>query len=121
MARELGVEAVVTDDATDYRSGVDHTGVPRQQCLVHTKRTLGRAKGRLNRLVRPRYARRLLVHLLERWRQLTVYQRQPGVPRSTNWVEGRFGRIKPRCRMTRGLKTDSGTANFMAVVCDVLA
>lgn len=155
MARELGVEVVVTDDSTDYRSGVDHAGVQRQQCLVHMKRTLGRAKGRLNKRVRTRYARlleqisalvkelpvdgvakllrwyvntalppalrRLVVHLLERWHQLTVYQRQPGVPRSTNWLEGRFGRIKPRCRLTRGLKTDAGTVNFMAVVCDVLA
>ena len=61
-----------------------------------------------------------MVHLLERWRQMTVHQRRPGVPNSTNWLEGRFGRIKPRYRTTKGLKTDSGALNFMAVVCDVL-
>ena len=69
----------------------------------------------------PPEIRWLVVHLLERWRQMTLYQRRPGVPSSTNWLEGRFGRIKPRYRTTRGLKTDSGALNFMAVVCDVLA
>ena len=33
----------------------------------------------------PPELRRLVVHLLERWRQMTVHQR--GVPNSTNWVE----------------------------------
>ena len=69
----------------------------------------------------PQKLRWLVVHLLERWRQMTVHQRLPGVPKSTNWLEGRFGRIKPRYRTARGLKTDSGALNFMAVVCDVLA
>ena len=54
-----------------------------------------------------------------RW--LAVHQRLSGIPNSTNWLEGRFGRIKPRYRTTRGLKIDSGAVNFMAVVCDVLA
>lgn len=155
MARELGVQVVSTDDSTNYSPAVDHAGVSRQQCLVHMKRTLGRAKGRLGKIIRDRYGglldqlteivwelpadgadrlfrwsvdrglpselRWLVVHLLERWRQMTLHQRRPGVPSSTNWLEGRFGRIKPRCRTTRGLKTDSGAVNFMAVVCDVLA
>lgn len=155
MADELGVEVVVTDDSTDYSRPIDDIVLSRQQCLVHMKRTLGRAKARLddtirdryggllekitevvrelppdgaNRLLRwsgdrrlPRELRWLVVHLLERWRQMTLHQRRPGVPNSTNWLEGRFGRIKPRYRTTRGLKTDSGAVNFMAVVSDVLA
>ena len=155
MADELGVEVVVTDDSTDYAIPTEGGSVTRQQCLVHMKRTLGRAKRRLPRDIRDRYGglldqisemvrelppdgadrlfrwsrdrwlppelKRLVIHLLERWRQMTLHQRRSGVPNSTNWLEGRFGRIKPRYRMTRGLKTDSGAANFMAVVCDVLA
>lgn len=154
LSAELGVEVVVTDDSTDYALAVEESGVSRQQCLVHMRRTLGRAKGRLSEDIRDRYAqtleqfreivaelpddgaerlmrlvgnrklptelRRLAVHLLDRWRQLTLHHRREGVPKSTNWLEGRFGRIKPRYRSTRGLKTDSGALNFMAVVCDVL-
>ena len=155
MADELEVEVVVTDDSTDYAIPTEGGSVTRQQCLVHMKRTLGRAKGRLPGNIRDRYGglldqitemvrelppdganrlfrwsqdsrlpselKRLVIHLLERWRQMTLHQRRSGVPNSTNWLEGRFGRIKPRYRMTRGLKTDSGAVNFMAVVCDVLA
>ncbi len=68
----------------------------------------------------PRELRRLAVHLPERWRQMTLHQREPGVPNSTNWLEGRFGRIKPRYRLPRGLKSAAGAANFMAVLGDVL-
>ena len=155
MADELGVEVVVTDDSSNYSLAIDEAGLTRQQCLVHMKRTLGRAKGRLRGSIRERYGglldqitaivrelpsdggerllrwsgdmglprelRWLVVHLLERWRQMTVHQRLPEVPHSTNWLEGRFGRVKPRYGMTRGLKTDSGAVNFMAVVCNVLA
>ena len=155
MADELGVEVVVTDDSNDYVSGVDEAGLSRQQCVVHMRRTLGRARGRLAGATRARYkglldqlsemvrdlpsdgGRKLLrwstdpglpdelrwaiTHLLVKWRELTLHQRRANVPNSTNWLEGRFGRIKPRYRMTRGLKTDAGALNFMAVVCDVLA
>ena len=68
----------------------------------------------------PRELRRLVVHLPERWRQMTLHQREPGVPNTTNWLEGRFGRIKPRYRLHRGLKSAAGAANFMAVLGDVL-
>ena len=37
----------------------------------------------------PRELRRLAVHLPERWRQMTLHQREPGVPSSANWLEGR--------------------------------
>lgn len=155
MADELGVEVVVTDDSTDYSVPVSESGLFRQQCLVHMKRTLRRARARLSKQTRTRHekmlnqlsemvkqlpsdgARRLigwsadrqlpdelrwlLTHLLVRWRELTLHQRRAGVPNSTNWLEGRFGRIKPRYRTTRGLKTDLGALNFMSVVCDVLA
>ena len=66
--------------------------------------------------------RRLLaVGLQNRCREMRLHIRREGVPDSTNWVEGKFGRIKPRYRCTGGLKTDAGAINFMSVVCDVLA
>ena len=126
LADELGVGVVVTDDARAYDEGVEQSGLSRQQCMVHLRRGLSRAKSKLSEQILERYGRlleelRLLaVRLLNRWRQMTLYQRSEGVPDSTNWVEGRFGRIKPRYRMTRGLKTDSGAVNFMSVACDVL-
>lgn len=154
LAAELGVEVVITDDARAYDAGVDESGMSRQQCLVHLRRGLGRAKSKLSDEVLERYGwlmeqmrelprelpadgaqrlhrwardkelpeelRLLAVRLLNRWRQMTLHRRRDGVPDSTNWVEGRFGRIKPRYRTTRGLKTDAGAINFMSVVCDVL-
>ena len=65
--------------------------------------------------------RLLAVRLVNRWREKTLHSRSGGVPDSTKWVEGKFGRIKPRYRCTGGLKTDVGAINFMAVVWDVLA
>ena len=125
MADELGVEVVVTDDSTNYSLAIDEAGLTRQQCLVHMKRTLGRAKGRLRGSIRERYGglldqitaivrelpsdggerllrwsgdmglprelRWLVVHLLERWRQMTVHQRLPEVPVPTGWREGSDG------------------------------
>ena len=154
LAEQLGVEVVVTDDASEYAGPIEDAGLGRQQCMVHMQRTLGRWKGRLKpdlreawgellgqmaQLVKelpadgaarlhhwardptlPRELRRLAVHLQERWRQMTLHQREPGVPNTTNWLEGRFGRIKPRYRLTRGLKSAAGAANFMAVLGDVL-
>ena len=155
LVRELEVQLVVTDDSRDYSTGIDDAGLSRQQCPVHMKRTLGRARRRLTKVKRDRYdellnqiaetvadlppdgADRLLrwstdiqlpselrwlaVHLLERWRQMTVHQTRPEVPMSTNYLEGKFGRIKPRYRTTRGLKTDTGAITFIAVVCDIVA
>lgn len=68
----------------------------------------------------PRELRRLAVYLQGRWRQMTLHQREPEVPNSANWLEGRFGRIKPRYKLTRGLNVDAGAANFVAVLGDVL-
>ena len=69
LSAELGVEEVVTDDSTDYASAVEESGLSRQQCLVHMKRTLGRAKGRLSERIRERYAR-VLERLSEIVREL---------------------------------------------------
>ncbi len=69
----------------------------------------------------PDEMRWVVTHLLVKWRELTLHQRRAGAPNSTNWLEGRFGRIKPRYRATRGLKSDAGALNFMSVVCDALA
>ena len=62
----------------------------------------------------PDELRWMVTHLLVKWRELTLHQRRADVPNSTNWLEGRFGRIKPRYRTTRGLKSDSGALNFMS-------
>ena len=53
------------------------------------------------------------MHLQERWRQMTLHQRELDVPNSTNWLEGRFGRIKPRYRLTRGLNGAAPATNFI--------
>ena len=55
----------------------------------------------------------LLWHLMEGWNDLVRSQRDPAVPTSTNRLEGWFGRFKPRARLTRGLKTEAGTLNFV--------
>ncbi len=55
MADELGVEVVVTDDSTDYSASVLDVGLFRQQCMVHMKRTLRRARSRLSEQTRIRH------------------------------------------------------------------
>ena len=58
----------------------------------------------------------LLWHLVERWHELVRSQDHPGVPASTNRLEGWFGRFKPRARLTRGLKTETGARNFVCLM-----
>jgi len=47
-------------------------------------------------------------------------QGNPRVPASTNWLEGWSGaiqaRFKPRARLTRRLKTEAGTRNFVCLM-----
>lgn len=69
LEREPGVQVVVTDDSRDYRTTVEVAQVRRQQCLVHMKRTLGRAKHRLGPVVRQRHGR-LLEQITEGDREL---------------------------------------------------
>ena len=47
---------------------------------------------------------------------MTLRQSDPAVPNSANWLEGRFGRIKPRYRLTRGLNSAAGAANFIMML-----
>ena len=81
LSAELGVEEVVTDDSTEYASAVEESGLSRQQCLVHIKRTLGRAKGRLSERIRERYAR-VLDRLSEIVRELPF----DGAERLLRWA-----------------------------------
>ena len=60
--------------------------------------------------------RKLLWHLVERWHDLVSSQGNPGVPASTNRLEGWLGRCKPRARLTRGLKTETGALNFVCLM-----
>ena len=71
------------------------------------------AKGRvrLDPEVRPR-----LWHLVVRWHDLVRSQRNANIPVSTNRLEGWFGRCKPRARLTRGLKTETGALNFVCLM-----
>ncbi len=58
---------------------------------------------------------------MEGWNDLVRSQRDPAVPTSTNRLEGWFGRFKPRARLTRGLKTEAGTLNFVQVMAHGMA
>ena len=60
--------------------------------------------------------RKLLWHLVERWHEVVRNQGSPKVPASTNRLEGWFGRFKPRARLTRGLKTETGVLNFVCLM-----
>lgn len=40
----------------------------------------------------------------------------PKVPSSTRWLEGWFGRVKPRARLTREMKTKAEALNFMRLM-----
>ena len=89
---------------------------------VHMQRPLLRAWGRLDPVLCDQFQaefatlRELLQELpptgkaqllawLERRPEMTRHQQQPEVPPTTNRLEGRWGRLKPRYRQTRGLKT----------------
>ncbi len=56
---------------------------------------------------------KLLWHLVARWHARVRSQGNPKVPASTNRLEGWFGRCKTRPRLTRGLKAETGTLNFV--------
>ena len=58
--------------------------------------------------------RKLLWHLVERGHELVRSQGHPRVPASTNRLESRCGRFKPRARLTRGLKTEAGPSTSCA-------
>ncbi len=60
--------------------------------------------------------RKLLCNLMERWYELIRSQGNPKVPASTNRLEGRFGRFKPRARLTQGLKTEVSALHFARLV-----
>ncbi len=103
MADELGVEVVVTDYSADNSIPIEESTVIRRHCLMHVKRPLGRAKGRLAGDIRNRYGEVLDqvsetvrelppdgANKLIRWsrdRRLPLKLRRSGVPNSTNWVE----------------------------------
>ena len=57
------------DDSTDYSVSVSEAGLSIQQCVVHMRRTLGRAKTRLSNTTRIRH-KALLDQLSEMVKQL---------------------------------------------------
>ena len=132
-----GVQGVTTDDDPVYGPALDASGLDRQQCAVHMQRTVSRhIRGldedtltHLDRVLLPilqRLARErpvaagpvllALWHLVTRWHDLVRSQHNPKVPASTNRLEGWFGRFKPRARLTRGLKTEAGTRDFVGLM-----
>ena len=69
----------------------------------------------------PKAWRNLVQHFLERWNQMRIHGRAPDVPATTNRLEGRFGRLKPRVRRARGFPTRAGAHNFLHAVTRVCA
>ena len=52
---------------------------------------------------------------------MRIHCRAPDVPATTNRLEGRFGRLKPRVRRARGFPTVAGARNFLHAVTQVCA
>ncbi len=69
----------------------------------------------------PKEWRSLVQHFLERWNQMRIHCRAPDVPATTNRLEGRFGRLKPRVRRARGFPTVAGARHFLHAVTQVCA
>lgn len=56
---------------------------------------------------------KLLWHLVAHWHDLVRSARNSNIPASTNRLEDWFGRVKPRARLTQGLKTKAGSRHFV--------
>ncbi len=65
--------------------------------------------------------RKRLWHLVARGNDLVRSQHHPRVSATTNRLEGWFGRLKARARLTRGLKTESGALNFVGLMARAMA
>ena len=76
------------------------------------------AQGRVR--LHPEVCQRLW-HLVVRWNDLVRSQDHPKVSATTNRLEGWFGRLKPRARLTRGLKTEAGARNFVGLMARSMA
>ena len=59
---------------------------------------------------------KLLWHLVERCHEVVHSQGNSKVSASTHRLEGWLGRLKPRARLTRGLKTEAGALNFVCLM-----
>ena len=84
----------MADDLVYGSAGRD-TGLDRQQCLHR--------------------------HLMERWHDSMRSQRDPDITASTNQLEGRLGRFKPRAHLPRRLKTEVGALNFVCLMVHAMA
>ena len=60
--------------------------------------------------------RKRLWHLVERCHERVRSQGNPKVSASPHRLEGWLGRLKPRARLTRGLKTETGALNFVCLM-----
>ena len=60
--------------------------------------------------------RKLLWHLVARWNDRVLSRHHPDIPASTNRLEGRFGHLKLRAHLTRGLKTEAGARHFVGLM-----
>ena len=65
--------------------------------------------------------RQRLWHLVVRWNDLVRSQHQPKVSATTHRLEGWCGRLKPRARLTRRLKTEAGALNFVGLMARAMA
>jgi transposase-like protein len=139
-AQGLGVAVIVSDDLVTYKPVVEELGVEHQVCLTHVRKNVQRRlkeivgwepeKEQIKALLKelPREGglvllelekavrsapklRELVVDLVEKWRSLVCYQRNPGVPRTNNRTEQGIGRSKIRYKTVRGFKSETGLMN----------
>lgn len=135
-----GVRVVVTDDLATYKPVLEELGVGHQVCLTHVRKNMVRRlkevagweaeKARVKTLLKelppdggkellslerrvrgePKL-RDLVLDLMEKWRSLCCYQREPGVPQTNNRTEQGIGRSKIRYKTLRGYKSLAGMMN----------
>ncbi|MCY3657780.1 MAG: hypothetical protein OXG36_02015 [Caldilineaceae bacterium] len=58
---------------------------------------------------------------MERWHDLVRSQWDLGISVSTNRLEGWIGCFKPRTWLARGLKTETGTLDFVHLMAHAMA
>ncbi len=86
---------MVTDDSRNYAAGIQDAGLSGQQCVVHMKRALGRACGRLSKTTRIRF-KALFAQLSEMVKQLPL----DGGQRLLEWSKDRRLPYEPRWPVT---------------------
>ena len=144
IAREAGAEALATDDLATYKPVAEELGLKHQVCLTHVRKNVTKMLKRLpgqeplKELVRelieelPAWGgralrqlakslgrntpwRMFLTALANKWESLRLYLEEEGALATNNSCEQCIGRSKALYKTTRGLKSESGMLNFVAL------